>query len=403
MLDSLSFSDFRNGSILWRQTESNIKQTGNFNPAEMKGTDMAVRKFNFNPGPATLPLQVLEEARDSMVEFRDMGMSILEISHRSKEFDDILNGTKSLVRELLGVPDDYSVFFVQGGASTQFFTVPMNLAPEGSGPSYINTGSWAAKAIKEAKKLRPETRVIISTEEDGIFTRVPSPGEVVVPEDSPYLHLTSNNTIFGTQFETFPDSGGVPLIVDMSSDIFSRPVDVGKLSMIYAGAQKNLGPSGVTLVIIKDDLAKRCPDTLPTMVNYKTHIEKNSLFNTPPVFPIYICKLVLEWVKQNGGLEGIGRINQQKGELLYGAIDEMSGFYSDTAEKSSRSLMNATFRLPTESLEKAFLAEAAESNFHGLKGHRSVGGIRVSMYNALPLEGIEMLVRFMRDFAAANC
>lgn len=363
---------------------------------------MAKRLYNFNPGPATLPLSVLKKAEGAIVDFLGLGMSILEISHRSGEFDGIMRDAEAGIREVANIPDNYKVLFLQGGASSQFFSVPMNLSPHGGSPAYINTGAWSKKAIKEAKNLHPGTRVLMDTESDGLFTSVPSTGEVKVPADTPYLHITSNNTIFGTQWAEFPDSGDVPLIVDMSSDIFSRKLDISKFGMIYAGAQKNLGPSGVTLVIIRDDLIERCPDSIPTMVKYKTHVAKGSMFNTPPVFSIFILKLVIDWMKENGGLGKMEEVNIKKGELLYGIMDEMQGFYRGTAEKNSRSLMNVTMRLPSEDLEKQFIAEAASAGFHGLKGHRSVGGIRVSMYNALPLEGIEKLVAFMGEFAGKN-
>lgn len=358
------------------------------------------RKFNFNPGPATLPLEVLEELQKNVVDYNSIGMSVLEISHRSKEFEEILSTTKSLFRELMAIPEDYEILFLGGGASLQFAMIPMNLLNPGGKADYIITGEWSKKALKEAKLLGQP--VIAATTEDEKFRRIPKPEEIKLSKDATYVHLTSNNTIFGTQWSSFPETKGIPLIADMSSDILSRRVDVEKFGLIYAGAQKNLGPAGVTVVIIRKDLAERCPETVPTMLRYKTHIEDNSLYNTPPVFAVYGVKLVLEWVKRQGGVEKVEEINKKKGGLLYQAIEESSGFYRSTVDADSRSLMNVTFRLPDETLEAKFIQEAAKVELHGLKGHRSVGGIRASIYNAFPLEGIERLVNFMKQFAKAN-
>ena len=358
------------------------------------------RKFNFNPGPATLPLEVLKELEANTVNFSKICMSILEISHRSKEFEQVLNTAKSLLKELMGIPKDYEILFLGGGASLQFAMVAMNLLNSGEKADYIITGSWSKKAIKEAKFFGEA--VIAATTEGENFRRVPKLEEINLSQEAQYVHITSNNTIFGSQWKTFPKTNSIPLVADMSSDILSRKIDVRKFGLIYAGAQKNLGPAGVTVVIIRKDLAMRCPESVPLILRYKTHIEENSLCNTPPVFAIYAVKLVLEWVKRNGGLEKIEEINNKKAELLYQAIDEASGFYRGTVEAGSRSLMNVTFRLPDENLEQKFIQEAAEIGLHGLKGHRSVGGVRASIYNAFPVEGVECLVDFMHRFAKAN-
>ena len=363
---------------------------------------MAKRVFNFNPGPATLPLPVLERLRESVVEFQGLGMSILEISHRSKPFGAVLAETKELLLELLGAPKSYHVFFAGGGASLQFAMAPMNLLGEGRGADYIVTGTWSKKAVKEAKRYGAVNIAANTAGEDGVFRSVPKESELKLDANAAYVHLTSNNTIFSTQFKTFPDTGAVPIVADMSSDILSHRFDVSKFGLIYAGAQKNLGPAGVTVGIISDAMLERCNADIPVMLSYRTFVENDSLFNTPPVFAIFCVREVLRWVKESGGLETMEKWNEEKGRLLYGIMDEMSGFYRGTAEKDSRSLMNVAFRLPTEELEARFIAEAAQNDFVGLKGHRSVGGIRVSMYNALPVDGIRQLVQFMNDFAKKN-
>lgn len=358
------------------------------------------RKFNFNPGPATLPLEVLEELQCNIVEYDNIGMSFLEISHRSKEFEEILNTAKALLKELMNIPDDYEVLFLTGGASLQFAMVPMNLLTPGKKADYIITGYWSKKAIEQAKIIGKT--VVAATTESENFSRIPTQDEIKLSQDATYVHITSNNTIFGTQWKQFPQTNNVPLIADMSSDILSRKIDVSKFGLIYAGAQKNLGCAGVTVVIIKKDLADNPPKNLPTMLKYKTHIEDNSLYNTPPVFAIYVVKLVLEWLKRKGGVEKIEEINTKKAELIYEAIDSSSGFYRGTVSPDSRSYMNITIRLKNEDLEKKFIQEAEKIGLHGLKGHRSVGGIRASIYNAFPLEGVETLVDFMEKFAKAN-
>ena len=358
---------------------------------------MSTRVRNFNAGPATLPLEVLEQAREELLDYRGTGMSILESSHRSKQVGEILAESKALIRELNGFTEDYHILFLSGGASTQFAMVPLNLLREGESADYVNTGSWSSKAIEQAR-LVARCRVAGSSEAEG-FARLPRPDELDLDPKAVYLHLTSNNTIKGTQWHAFPSSGAGPLVCDMSSDMFWRPFDPRPFGLIYAGAQKNLGPAGVTLVIIRDDLLQRSRTDVATMLSYKTHAEKDSLYNTPPVFAIYIMKLVLEWMKKAGGLAAIEQQNRDKANRLYGLIDESGGFYRGTVtDRGSRSFMNVTLRLPSEELEKQLVAEAAAAGFTGLKGHRSVGGIRVSMYNAMPLEGIEELVTFMQEF-----
>jgi phosphoserine aminotransferase len=361
--------------------------------------EMASRIFNFNPGPAALPAVVLEEMQAELMDFKGTGMSVTEISHRSAPFEEVLNDAISRTKRLLNLTDNFKVLFVQGGASTQFCMVPMNLIPDGAFADYINTGSWAVKAIKEANILGKSTKVIASSE-DRNYSYIPK--QYAVNPGAAYLHVTSNNTIEGTQWPTFPDAGTVPLVSDMSSDIMSRPFDPKPFGLIYAGAQKNLGPAGVTLVIIRDDMLERVPKNIPTMFRYTTHADKNSLYNTPPAVGIYMVGLVLKWLEEQiGGLEAIQKANIQKGQLLYTAIDE-TDFYRGTADPDCRSLMNVTFRLPAEDLEKKFVAEAQKNAMAGLKGHRSVGGCRASIYNASGLDAVQHLVDFMRDFAKKN-
>lgn len=357
------------------------------------------RKFNFNPGPAILPLEVLETAGRDFVNYKGLGMSMLELSHRSKDFEKVLTKAKADITEILGIPEGYEIIFVGGGASTQFAMVPMNFLAEGKSADYVDTGTWSSKAIKEAK-LFGNVNIAASSKEQK-FDHIPTTFDFKA--DAAYVHITSNNTIYGTQYKTFPETGNVPLIADMSSDFMSHTFDVSKFSMIYAGAQKNAGPAGVTVVIIKKDMLEKVVDRpIPTMLKYSTHVDNNSLYNTPPVFNIYIVGLVAEWILKQGGLSKIQEINEAKGKLLYDLIDAMPEYYRGTVQKDSRSLMNATFRLPSEELEAKFIEEAKGKNLVGLKGHRSVGGIRVSMYNAMPYEGIETLCAFMKEFAAAN-
>jgi len=359
---------------------------------------MASRVFNFSPGPATLPYEVLQQAGRDIVNFKDTGMGLIEISHRSKEFIAVCQETEANLRELMGIPANYKVLFLQGGASSQFFMVPMNLLGPGKKGSYLNTGAWSKKAIKEAK-LFGAVDIPFSSEEEG-FRRVPTSGEYTVTADAEYLYYVSNNTIYGTQFQQTPETEKM-LISDMSSDILSRPIDVTKFGLIFAGAQKNLGPAGVTLVIIREDLLDRVPANTPTMLMYKTHADKESMFNTPPCFAIYIMGEVLKWLKKIGGVAAVEKQNLEKAKKLYAAIDS-SSYYRGHAEKESRSLMNVPFNLPSKELEAKFIAEATANGLNGLKGHRSLGGCRASIYNAFPLEGVVKLTEFMADFAAKN-
>jgi phosphoserine aminotransferase len=357
------------------------------------------RIYNFSAGPAVLPLPVLEEAQRDLVTLPGVGMSVLEISHRSKAFDEIIEGAEADFRALARIPDNYHVLFLQGGASMQFSMVPMNLLAAGTTADYIVTGEWSKKAVKEAKKVGT-VNVAASTESEG-FKRIPRQDELKLTPGAAYVHFTSNNTIWGTQWKTEPEAGGAPLVCDASSDIFSRPIDVSRYGLIYAGAQKNLGPSGLTVVVIREDLAKLGAESLPTMLRYATHTDSKSLYNTPPVFGVYILRLVLRWMVGQGGLEAMAAINERKAGKLYAEIDR-TGFYRGHAEPDSRSLMNVNFRLSSEDLEKKFVQEATAAGFDGLKGHRSVGGLRASIYNAFPEEGVDALVEFMRDFEKRN-
>ncbi len=359
---------------------------------------MVERIYNFSPGPATLPFEVLEQAAQDIVNFDNTGIGICEISHRSKEFMKVADDAEILLRELLDIPENYKVLFLQGGASSQFFMIPMNLLNTGDKATYLNTGTWSKKSIKEAK-LYGNIDVAFSSEETK-FNRVPKDSEYMVSDDSQYLYFVSNNTIFGTQFSEIPQSEKM-LVSDMSSDILSRKIDVSKFGIIFAGAQKNIGPSGVTVVIIREDLLDRVPENAPTMLKYKTHADKGSMFNTPPCFSIYIVNKVLKWLKKNGGIEAMEQKNRDKANLLYDAIDS-GNYYRGHAEKDSRSMMNVAFNLPTADLETKFIDEAAKIGLNGLKGHRSIGGCRASIYNAFPQEGIVELVKFMKDFEANN-
>lgn len=356
------------------------------------------RIYNFNAGPAALPLVVLEEIQASFLDFKGSGMSITEVSHRSKWFDDVINDTITRVKRILKLDDRYHVLFLQGGASMQFCMVPMNLLAEGAA-DYVNTGTWSTKAIKEAQ-IQAKNISIVASSEGRDFSYIPE--NIAFNSDAVYAHITSNNTIKGTQWAKFPDTGGVPLISDMSSDIFSRPIEMERFGLIYAGAQKNMGPAGVCLVVIRDDMLAKVPENIPSMLKYTTYAQKNSMFNTPPCFAIYTIQLVLKWLEETiGGLEKMAEINQQKADMLYGFIDQ-SGFYRGTARTGSRSLMNVTFRLPTEDLEKKFVAEALKNDLGGLKGHRSVGGCRASIYNPTPITAVEVLVDFMKAFEREN-
>jgi phosphoserine aminotransferase len=358
------------------------------------------RIYNFSAGPATLPLPVLEEAQRDLLALPGVGMSVMEISHRSKPFDEIIQGAEADLRSLADIPANYKVLFLQGGASLQFSMVPMNLLAAGQTADYVVTGEWAKKALKEAKRSGGVAHVSATTESEN-FRRIPAPAEITYTPGSAYVHMTSNNTIFGTQWAYVPETGDTPLVSDASSDIFSRPIDVTKFGLIYAGAQKNLGPSGVTVVIIREDLIARSPDSLPPMLSYRVQAENGSLYNTPPVFGIYILRLVLKWLVGIGGLAAIGAINDRKAKALYDELDR-TPYWSPHAEKGSRSAMNVTFRLPNEDLEKRFVKEATAAGFDGLKGHRSVGGLRASIYNAFPEQGVTALVEFMREFERKN-
>jgi phosphoserine aminotransferase len=357
------------------------------------------RIFNFAAGPAIMPVPVLEEAQRNLLALPGVGMSVMEISHRSATFENILNQAIADIQELAGVPSNYKILMLQGGASLQFSMVPMNLLGPGATADYLDTGSWAKKAVKEAKRVG-SVNVAATTKEDN-YARLPSPGEIKRSAGAAYLHMTSNNTIEGTQWKSLPEAGDTPLVSDASSDILSRPVDIQRHALIYAGAQKNLGPSGVTLVILREDLLSRSQDTLPTMLNYRTHVENNSLYNTPNTFGIYLLGLTMKWLKSLGGLAAIAKINERKAGKLYAEIDR-TGFYRGTAQKESRSLMNVTFRLPSEEMEKVFVKESTAAGLDGLKGHRDVGGMRASIYNAFPEEGVDALVDFMREFERKN-
>ena len=356
---------------------------------------MTERIFNFSAGPAVLPVPVLEEARAHMLTLAGVGMSVMEISHRSKAFDEIIQGAEAGLRDLLGIPKNYAVLFLQGGASLQFTMVPMNFLSLDENADYILTGSWGKKAIKEAQKCGEVN--LAADMSDGGFTRVPTQEELQLGDDAKYVHITSNETIEGVQWKTEPDTREVPLFSDSSSDILSRPIPIEKYGLIYAGAQKNMGPSGVTLVIIREDLLPRIPKGKPTMLDYRTHVEKKSLYNTPNTWGIYIINLVCKWLKEKGGLEAMQQENEAKAKLIYDAIDATE-FYRGHADPDSRSTMNVTWRLPSEDLEKKFATEATAAGMDGLKGHRSVGGIRASIYNAFPREGCEALVEFMKEF-----
>jgi phosphoserine aminotransferase len=355
------------------------------------------RSWNFYAGPATLPLPALERARDELIEWEGTGMSVMETSHRSKEYDAVHHEAMDLFRELLDLDDDHAVLFIQGGASTQFAMIPMNFISPGGSADYVITGSWSQKAFKEAEIIAA-ARVAGSSEADG-FTRIPRPEELELDGDAAYLHITSNNTIKGTQFRDFPETGTVPLVADMSSDLLWRPFNANRFGLIYAGAQKNLGPSGVTVVIVSKSWVGSANSGLPTMLSYATHLHKDSLYNTPPCFAVYMVRNVLLWVKSIGGLTAMEERNTAKANRLYGVIEAHPGFYRCPVEPESRSTMNVVWRLPSEELEASFVAEAQSHGMFGLKGHRSVGGCRASIYNAMEPEGVETLAQFMEEFA----
>ncbi len=358
---------------------------------------MENRVYNFSSGPAMLPLSVLQEAQRDLLCLPGAGSSILEISHRSKAFRQVLDGAKQNIKALLNLPDDFHILFLQGGASLQFAMIPMGLLAGQTNPaSYLVTGTWGKKAIAEAKRFG-QVQVAWSGEKSGL-RRVPRADEIAVDPGAAYFHFTSNETIQGLQFKQVPQTGNVPVICDHSSDFLSRPIDIGRYSMIYAGAQKNAGPAGITIVLIRDALLRRTSEDVPTMLNYEVHAKEDSLYNTPTTFAIYIVKLVTDWLRREGGLEKMAEVNRRKAKMLYDAIDASDGFYKGCVDADSRSEMNVTFRLPSEEQEAAFIAEAGKRGLVELKGHRSVGGLRASIYNAMPVEGVERLRDFMMEY-----
>ncbi|MBU0730234.1 MAG: 3-phosphoserine/phosphohydroxythreonine transaminase [Proteobacteria bacterium] len=358
---------------------------------------MPDRIFNFSPGPATLPQEVLAQAAKDIINYNNKGIGLIEMSHRSKDFIAITDETEANLRLLLSIPANYKVLFLQGGASTQFAMVPMNLLTSDKTACYLNTGVWSKKAIKEAK-LFGNVDVAYSSE-SSVFDHVPQQGDYTVPAEAQYLYFVSNNTIYGTQYHSFPSHE--TLVCDMSSDILSTPIDISKFGIIFAGAQKNMGPAGCAVVIIRDDLLDRVPENIPTMFKYKTHADSGSMYNTPPCFAIHTIGLVLKWLKGLGGISVMDAMNQEKADLLYAAIDK-TDFYKGHAKVSSRSRMNVTFNLPTPELEAKFITEATAIGLDGLKGHRSVGGVRASIYNAFPKQGIQQLVQYMDEFEKKN-
>jgi phosphoserine aminotransferase len=357
------------------------------------------RIYNFSAGPAMLPEDVLQQAREEMLDWQGSGMSVMEMSHRGKEFMSIAAQAEADVRELLAVPADYKVLFLQGGASSQFAMVPLNLLRGKSGADYINTGMWSKKAIAEAKRFCAVN--VAASSEDTKFTTIPPQAAWQLKADAAYVHFTPNETIGGVEFHWVPDTGDVPLVADMSSTLLSRPIDVSKFGVIYAGAQKNIGPAGLTVVIVREDLVGGAQGTTPAMFDYKTHADAESMYNTPPTYAWYLAGLVFQYLKRKGGLQAMAEINQRKAEKLYAAIDD-SGFYRNPVEKASRSWMNIPFTLADANLDKTFLAEAAQAGLKTLSGHRSVGGMRASIYNAMPEAGVDALVEFMKDFAQRN-
>lgn len=357
------------------------------------------RVFNFSAGPTVLPEPVLQKAASEMVNYQDAGMSVMEMSHRSPVYQAIIDGAEAHLRELMGIPDNYKVLFLQGGASCQFAMVPMNLFSGSKKADFVNTGVWSKKAIAEAKRYGDVS--IVASSEDKTFSYIPELDPATFNPNADYFHITSNNTIYGTCLNSLPDTGSVPIVSDMSSNILSAKCDVSKHGIIYAGAQKNIGPAGVTIVIIREDLIGNAIDITPTMLNYKTHSDNQSMFNTPPCYSIYMAKLVFEWLKDLGGIEAIEAINRKKAALLYDFIDGSNNFSAPVSGKD-RSLMNVPFVLPSEELNAKFLKEAKEEGFVNLKGHRSVGGMRASIYNAMPTDGVKALVDFMKKFENAN-
>ena len=364
----------------------------------MKQTIQSV--YNFNAGPSALPLAVLKNAQEELINFRGTGMSIMELSHRSKSYEDVHNLAIERLKKLYSIPDNYEVLFLQGGASLQFSMIPMNFLQSGKTAGYVMTGAWAEKAFAEAKLFGDPYQVASTKEEQ--YRRIPEVNDLNTNGNDAYIHITTNNTIYGTQWKEFPNTGDIPLIADMSSDIMSKPIDVSKFALIYAGAQKNLGPSGVTVVIIRKDMIANANSDIPTMLKYKTHADSNSLYHTPPTFGIYMLGEVLAWIEESGGLEAVAQHNEDKAKLIYDVIDNSNRFYVGHAAIESRSLMNITFRLADEALEKKFLEEAKQEGFVGLNGHRSVGGCRASTYNSVPFEACKSLRDFMIRFQETN-
>jgi phosphoserine aminotransferase len=355
------------------------------------------RIYNFNAGPSTLPLEVLERARDEFVDFKQKGMSILEMSHRAPEYDAVHHNAMSLIRRLLGLPDNYKVMFIGGGATLQFSMIPLNFLAKDQSCDFTVTGTWAKKAYADACKVG-KVNVLFDGKDDK-YLNLPDPKQLKLDPNAAYLHMTSNETIGGIQWHEFPDAGDVPIVCDMSSDFMSRPLPLDKFGMIYAGAQKNAGPAGVAIAIVRDDLLARCPGNLTAYLNYSIHAAKDSMYNTPPVFSIYMVSLVMEWVEKQGGLDAVAKLAGERSALLYDAMKNSGGFYRCPVPVHCQSKMNVVFRLPTEELEKKFIADAADEGMGGLKGHRSVGGCRASIYNAMPLEGAQALADFMGCFA----
>ncbi len=358
------------------------------------------RATNFYAGPSVLPVEVFQEIADEMVDYQGTGLSLMETSHRSKTYDEVHNGTVDLMKELFSIPENYKVLLLGGGATMQFSMIPMNFLAGGKTADYTLTGTWSKKAADDAAKIG-KVNAAYDGKENG-YTSLTDASNLKVSDQSQYLHMTSNETIGGIQWKNWPDTGNVPLICDMSSDILSRKVPVEKFGMIYAGAQKNLGPAGVAVVIIRDDLLEKCPDNLTAYMNYKIHADKNSLYNTPPVFPIYAMNLVLKRMKANGGLDAMALLNKKKSDLLYNTIDNSNGYFSSPVDVKYRSDMNVVFKLQSEDQEKKFVEEATAMRMFGLKGHRSVGGCRASIYNSMTFDGVKKLTSFMEDFASKN-
>lgn len=357
------------------------------------------RVYNFSAGPSMLPESVLKKAADEMLDCQGSGMSVMEMSHRSKDYEGIIEGAEALFRELMEIPDHYKVLFLQGGASTQFAMIPMNLFSKSKKMDTILTGQWAKKAASEAKKFG--TVNVLASSEDKVFNYIPKVDSSAFSSDADYVHITYNNTIYGTKFNAVPDTGNVPLVADISSCVLSEKMDISKFGLLYAGAQKNIGPAGLTVVIIREDLIGKANDSVPTMLNYQMHADHGSMYNTPPTYPIYICKLVLEWLKEMGGVAAVEKLNREKAAILYDFLDE-SAMFRGTVVPEDRSLMNVPFVTGDDDLNAKFIKEAKAAGLVNLKGHRSVGGMRASIYNAMPVEGVIALVEFMKQFECDN-